>query len=643
MLSYITHCPSVTIQRHVQVMTLAFSYIRMSTPEQMKGDSLRRQMERSRRLAESRGWTLDDSMRDLGKSAFRGHHIADGALGAFLERVRSGQVPAGSVMIVESLDRLSRETPRVALARFLDIINAGVALVTLDGDAVKEFRADTLNETDLIISIVGMARAHQESQRKSDMLKPAWANKRQLARETGKPLSGRLPMWLRLADGKFEVIPGRAEVVREMFQLTAEGIGRERLCRILNQRVIPGPAGGQWGLTSVSHILDSPAVIGKFQPKELVYEGGVKKRKPVGDAIDNYFPAIVSLDLYNRAQAARVSRALNKGGRTGQTFSNLFRGMCYCGSCGGKMEYFNKGNNLKKGGRYFMCSSVKRGGGCLAKGRYSYDHLEDSFLSNCHHFDFSRIAAGQHAELDQVRNRLARLALGKRDLEARYDNLLEVAEKTGFTDRFKVRVDDLESALKANTVETEELTRQQAALSHSTAVDALKAIQVLRTSMAEAQGEALYRVRAQLSDMIREFTAGIFFESGRVSVVVNQWEQLPALFALYVFRQRQLETRIRYEGVRGKDKEFYLDIHNRFPDGERNVQVRVGDDPEGYSVMGFDGADFLERTKMQNNVRLGEAAVDNLNRYVGHLERYRGEMKYRAAGGPRYARNVKAP
>lgn len=290
-----------------------------------------------------------------------------------------------------------------------------------------------------------------------------------------------------------------------------------------------------------------------------------------------------------------------------------------------------------------MCSSVKRGGGCLAKGTYSYDHLEDSFLSNCHHFDFSRIAAGQHAELDQVRNRLARLALDKRDLETRYDNLLEVAEETGFTERFKARVADLESALEANTHEAEELTRKQAALSHSTAVDALKAIQDLRATMVKAQGEALYRVRAQLSEMIREFTVGIFFESGRVSVVVDQWKQLPALFALYVFRQRQLETRIRYEGARGKDKEFYLDILNRFPDGERNVRVQIGDSPTEDSILGLDNDDILEKVKLQNDVRLGEAAVDNLDRYVAHLTRYRDEMKYRAAGGPRYAQNVKAP
>ena len=53
-------------------MITAYSYIRFSTPEQMKGDSLRRQLESSRSIAKAKGWHLDESLRDLGISAFKG-------------------------------------------------------------------------------------------------------------------------------------------------------------------------------------------------------------------------------------------------------------------------------------------------------------------------------------------------------------------------------------------------------------------------------------------------------------------------------------------------------------------------------------------------------------------------------------------
>lgn len=56
---------------------VAFSYIRFSTPEQSKGDSLRRQTELSARYAEEHGLLLreDLKMHDVG-SAFTGAPLA---------------------------------------------------------------------------------------------------------------------------------------------------------------------------------------------------------------------------------------------------------------------------------------------------------------------------------------------------------------------------------------------------------------------------------------------------------------------------------------------------------------------------------------------------------------------------------------
>ncbi|KAA0589952.1 recombinase family protein [Azospirillum oryzae] len=519
-------------------MTLAFSYIRMSTPEQLKGDSLRRQLERSRRLAEARGWTLDETFRDLGKSAYRGTHIESGAFGEFLERVRAGKVPTGSVLIVESLDRLSRETVPVALQTFLGIINAGLVLVTLDSEPPREFRADSANVTfDLMLSILELSRAHAESRRKSDLLKPAWENKRRQAREDKKPLTRRLPMWIRIVDGQFEIIPERAEVVREIFELSVAGIGREKLVKLLNGRGIPAPGGGEWGKSGISHILDTPAVIGRFQPSETYYENGRKLRRPVGDIIEGYFPPVIPVDLYNRAHAARQSRSLGYGGRTGWTFSNIFRGLCYCGACGGKMEYFNKGNNLEKGGRYFMCASVKRGSGCQERVTYRYVHFERAFLDNCHHFDFSRLNAAAASDLQHVRERIAELALEQTDLNKRYATILELAETNGLSDRIRTRVAELETALDLNAAEQDKLRVKEATLAHSGQSDTIRQLLEVRGRMETATGEDLYRIRAQLSAMIREFTVGIVFWNGIATVAVGNSGMATPFMALYMFNK----------------------------------------------------------------------------------------------------------
>src|SRR5262249_43539901 len=89
-----------------------YSYIRFSTPEKASGDSHRRQAELSNRYAEEQVLNLDTflSLCDLGVSGFTGENRRKGALALFLKAVETGKVPAGSFLLVESLDRLSRDT-----------------------------------------------------------------------------------------------------------------------------------------------------------------------------------------------------------------------------------------------------------------------------------------------------------------------------------------------------------------------------------------------------------------------------------------------------------------------------------------------------------------------------------------------------
>jgi hypothetical protein len=60
----------------------------MSSPDQLRGDSLRRQLEQSRDYAERHGLTLVE-LQDLGISAYRGKNAGpDAALGQFLDAIR---------------------------------------------------------------------------------------------------------------------------------------------------------------------------------------------------------------------------------------------------------------------------------------------------------------------------------------------------------------------------------------------------------------------------------------------------------------------------------------------------------------------------------------------------------------------------
>ena len=153
-------------------MPIAYSYIRFSTAEQKKGDSLRRQTELSKNYADQHGLTLDSSlhMHDLGISAYDRSNLTRGALGVFLEAVKQGRIIPGSFLLVESLDRLSRAQVMEALPIFISILNQGITIVTLSDGMEYNTKSVGNNFGSLIISISIMARAHEESATKSKRL-----------------------------------------------------------------------------------------------------------------------------------------------------------------------------------------------------------------------------------------------------------------------------------------------------------------------------------------------------------------------------------------------------------------------------------------------------------------------------------------
>src|ERR1039457_3597809 len=108
----------------VLTLTKAYSYVRFSTPQQALGDSLRRQTEKAERYAVEHGLTLDTelNMTDAGVSAFRGKNATTRALGGFLRAVESNHVTPGSYLLIENIDRLSRDHVLEAQTIFSQLI-----------------------------------------------------------------------------------------------------------------------------------------------------------------------------------------------------------------------------------------------------------------------------------------------------------------------------------------------------------------------------------------------------------------------------------------------------------------------------------------------------------------------------------------
>ena len=358
-------------------MATAYSYIRFSTPEQALGDSARRQLAAARKYADANGLILDESLRDEGVSAYRGANRGErAALGGFLRRVESGEVKQGSYLLVESLDRLSRKAARKALRDLEEIIDSGIAVVTLsDGALYTTERLD--NEPFLIFqALLVMMRSHEESALKGRRVREAWEEKHVEARATGAPLTAGCPAWLEVVGqtrrdpGRYEIREDRAEIIREIFGLSIDGHGTTAIAKLLNGRDEPSwgvkKKSRHWHDSYVQKILSSRATIGEFQPVR-------------GDPIPHLFPAVIEEDTFYRARAAAESRKTDgraNGGRTGD-YKNLFSKIATCSHCQTSMHYVVKGG--KSSGPVLMCGA-SRLGKCTNKRPIDYDYLETRVL-----------------------------------------------------------------------------------------------------------------------------------------------------------------------------------------------------------------------------------------------------------------------
>lgn len=256
--------------------------------------------------------------------------------------VEAGRVPKGSVLIVENIDRLSRLPPAEATQIVTRIVRAGIDLVTTAPEQVYTSRNLDALSTWLPLQ-VSHCLAREESVKKSDRQKDVWSRKR-AAINGGAKLSKRGPFWLRLAGGKWKVVPKAAAIVRQVFEWAAHGLGSTTIAARLNRDCPAGPSGKGWQCGNLNRLVRSRAVLGEYQPHTgtAAKRGGIAAtRKPFGPPVADYFPRIVSDSLFYRAQNA-VDGRRGTGGPRKKTPS-LFSGLLWDLTTGGTMVLHGSG------------------------------------------------------------------------------------------------------------------------------------------------------------------------------------------------------------------------------------------------------------------------------------------------------------
>ena len=344
----------------------AYSYIRFSTPEQAKGHSLQRQTNEARAWAVANSVVLDDELtfRDKGVSGFTGANVETGELGAFLERVKDGTVPRGSWLLVESLDRISRQVARKAVRTIEEIVERGITVVDLL-DGGREYSAEALDKDPMLfmMMVVRFIRANEESTLKGSRVAAKYAEKRRVFATDAKltkPYTLRLPAWIRwdTTTSNYALIEDRAERLRWMFEMADSGVGVHSIAAQLNEaKVDTWGAGGwkaaYWHRSYIRKLLSNKAAIGIFVPHTVrKVDGKRTKERTPQQAIINRFPAAIARELFERVNA-RMSTTEARGKNAKAPVRSIFAGVMKCRHCDGTVTRVNKGDHV-----YLVCSAA---------------------------------------------------------------------------------------------------------------------------------------------------------------------------------------------------------------------------------------------------------------------------------------------
>ena len=452
----------------------AYSYIRMSTDTQLKGDSLRRQLEASEAYAKNNNLELVDSingvpLKDIGVSAFKGKNTQKGVLSVFLEALNAGKIENNSVLLVESLDRLSRDRLTEALAQFMNIISQGIEIITLADN--QRYTKEILNQSagPLFLSLGIMFRANEESEMKSKRISAVWEQKRNNA--TNKAISRKCPNWLKYseASGKFEIIEERAEVVRKIFKMCIDTCGLWTVTRYLNNNKIPVFGRGKvWYNPYVTSLIKDRSVLGEFQPS--TFKNGF--REDAGEPIRSYFPQLIDEHTFLLAQSAVARRTSHNNGRKGKNYTNLFSGLTFCASCGFRMGVKTGGDRAKNPKAYLECSNKLVGGGCSNKHYWSLTDFENLMIRHLNEVNFQDLLNDSEAKkVENLDDKLDALSQKIKDLENKINQTIDYKFAPDLAEATQKRYDqriaqfeiEIEAAKKEMSLTAEQKSTQEEA------------------------------------------------------------------------------------------------------------------------------------------------------------------------------------
>jgi DNA invertase Pin-like site-specific DNA recombinase len=310
----------------------AIGFVRVSKPDQANGFSPEAQADEEIEIAREMGYTLrrENIHFDLG---FQGDDFDRPALLEGMEKLRTGQFKAA---VFWSIDRMARDV-RGGLEIVEQIRKLGADVIAGDLGLIKP-DDDTLE----VMMQMKLMYAQQEKKRIRSRVRLAIKKKlREQLIPNGKPGFG-----YRWEGQGWRIEAAEAAAVVQMFEWRAEG----KSLLWIAARMKTGGWKRKWSAQSVSYILERSAYLGTFTYGRTRHVEPKTRRKPLSELHSKLtsrelqpktnwhtiaIPAIITEDLFNRAQAGAKRIAQSGRGRPGTKTTFLLRGLLYC-RCGAR-------------------------------------------------------------------------------------------------------------------------------------------------------------------------------------------------------------------------------------------------------------------------------------------------------------------
>lgn len=408
----------------------AYIYSRVSKDVQVHGDGIRRQIEGAIRFVEKINQDniqkgiptykiADDFITDKGLSAYKGFNTAaNGGLGAFLEAARKGEIKRGSLLVVEAVDRISRMPADESRKTFSLFKQYGIDVAIVKFGIIIKHSESTTLENDLLIT-AAIHLAYMESQQKSNRINDYFDKKRLREKEGGEKRTSICPLWMKLSEDKksFELIPDRARVMSRIIDMKLNGIGCHRIASTLNKEGVPYFNGKTWSTTIVTKYCKMIQLYGAFQPVKHVRTDSGTQKKPWGDVLQNYYPAVIDEQTFLRLK----NSFKRTGGRQTGAYSNLFSGLLCCPECGSGMSYFKPNRGKQK----IRCRKQIDKQGCFQRA-LDYEEIENRLVKALAGLDYAKINDNSFASLSEELSSLeANIAELRENIEAVSAQLME--------------------------------------------------------------------------------------------------------------------------------------------------------------------------------------------------------------------------